>query len=76
MTPQQEARERRSIEEFVDAAVNQVRPKGTNAAVTLVIIAAARAAAEATSRKRSGAIDKEEATKIFFEATRLMTWFK
>jgi hypothetical protein len=76
MTPQQEARERRSIEDFVDTTVNQVRPKGTNAAVTLVIIAAARAAAEASVRKRSGAIDKKEAATIFFEATRLMTWFK
>jgi len=73
MTLQQKILEKASIEVFVDKMMRKVRPHGTSAAVTLVLLEAARAAANAAVRKRSGAIDQKEATKIFQDAARLMT---
>jgi len=73
MTPLQEAQEDASVKAFVADVVQRVRPKGTNAAVTCVILAAAQAAANMATRSKSGAINREEAEKIFNDATRLMT---
>jgi hypothetical protein len=73
MTLQQEANQKASIEEFVDYTMKKLRPKGTNAAVTLVILEAARAAANAAMRHTNGAIDQEQAAEILKEAARLMT---
>jgi hypothetical protein len=73
VTLQQEANEKASIEEFIEYTMKQQRPKGTNAAVTLVMLEAARAAANAAVRHANGAIDQEQAAEILKEAARLMT---
>ncbi|HSX22569.1 MAG TPA: hypothetical protein VLE97_07335 [Gaiellaceae bacterium] len=72
MTPAQQAREQASIEKFVDAAVRKVRPRGTNVAVTHVLVAAAYAAANSAARTSTGAIDEAQAHTIFRGAARLM----
>ena len=61
-----------SIDAFVQSTVDRVRPRGTNAAVTLVMLQAARAAADAASRDKAGTIDHDQATRIFNEAVLLM----
>ena len=73
MTLQQEANEKASIEEFVEYTMKKLRPKGTNAAVTLVMLEAARAAANAAMRHTNGAIDQEQAAEFLREAARLIT---
>jgi hypothetical protein len=72
MTRAQRAREQASIEKFVEAEVREVRPRGTSAAVTHVLVAAARAAADVTARTETGAIDERSARETFREAARLM----
>jgi TPP-dependent 2-oxoacid decarboxylase len=73
VTLQQEANEKASIEEFIEYTMKRQRPRGTNAAVTLVMLEAARAAANAAVRHANGAIDQEQAAEILKEAARLMT---
>ena len=75
MTRAQQASEQASIEKFVNNTVRKVRPKGTNAAVTHVLVAAAYAAANSASRTATGAINKDEALKTFQETARLMRGF-
>ena len=72
MTRQQELNEQTSIETFVNSVIRDVRPKGTSVAVTHVLVAAAYAAANITSRTTTGAIDENEARTIFRDAARLM----
>lgn len=68
----EESNERASIEAFVESTMRLARPKGTNAAVTGVVLAVARAAANMATRDKTGAIDPEEAGRILRSAMRLM----
>jgi hypothetical protein len=72
MTPDEEA----SVEAFAKEVVSQVRPRGTNAAVTIVILATARAAAKIAARTETGAVDREAAGRIFRAAVQQMSGFK
>lgn len=72
MTREQQINEQASIERFVNRVLRKARQRGTNVAVTHVLVAAAYAAANSTSRTSTGAIDKDAAHKIFQDAVRLM----
>ena len=65
-----------SVEAFAKDVVAQVRTRGTNAAVTIVILATARAAAKIAARAETGAIDHDAALKIFWAAVHQMSEFK
>lgn len=64
--------ERASVKAFVYATVRRVRPKNANAAVTRVILDAARAAAEMAARDRTGAIDADAATESLYAAAHII----
>lgn len=73
MTPEEEEAD---IDAFAKEVVAQTRPHGTNAAVTIVILATARTAAKTAARTDRGGIDREAALNIFQEAVRCMSEFK
>ncbi len=72
MTPEEEA----DIDAFAKEVVSQARTRGTNAAVTIVMLATARTAAKIAARTESGRIDREAALKIFQAAVHQMSEFK
>ncbi len=72
MTTKQLEVERRSIDWYVTTTVERLRPVGTNAAVTLVLIAAVDAAARAAARDSAGAIVVDQADRILSDAIKLM----
>lgn len=76
MSPKQKAAEERSVKKFVADTLHQIRPRGTNGAVTCVLLTAAQAAANMAARTMTGAIDKDQAARIFHDATRLMIIYK
>lgn len=76
MNAKQKAAEERSIKKFIADALHQVRPRGTNGAVTCVLLTAAQAAANMAARTSTGAIDQAQAARIFHDATRLMITYK
>lgn len=64
--------EQESIDTFVESVIKRVRPKGTNVAVSTVLLVVIRAAANIAVRNEDGTIDTSNAHKILDDAVILL----
>lgn len=62
-----------TVEEFAEDAIRTARKRGDDAAMTFVMLAAARAAAEISARRPDGSIDEHGAREALGRAAARLT---